>query len=84
MNLNQITVPSINLNAAIDFYEKLGLNLIVESLPRYARFECPAGDATFSLHRVDELPIGAGIRVYFEVDNMDEIVDGRVKKGIEL
>ena len=40
MNLNQVTVPSLDLTNAILFYVKLGLKLIVESLPDYARFEC--------------------------------------------
>ena len=48
MNLNQITIPSLDLEKAIPFYEKLGLNLIVKSLPDYARFECPDGNSTFS------------------------------------
>jgi hypothetical protein len=29
-------------------------------------FEWPNGDATFSIHKVDELPNGAGITIYFE------------------
>ena len=50
MNLNQITVPSLDLSKSIPFYEKLGLTLIVKSMPHYARFVCPDGNATFSLH----------------------------------
>ena len=45
MNLNQITVPSLDLTKSIPFYKKLGLKLIVESLPHYARFECPNGES---------------------------------------
>ena len=48
MNLNQITVPSLDLTKSIPFYKKLGLNLIVKALPNYARFECPDGNSTFS------------------------------------
>ncbi len=84
MNLNQITVPSIDLNKSIPFYEKLGLKLIVKSLPHYARFECPDGNATFSIHLVDELPKGDGISVYFELDNLDEYVNQLIEKGIEF
>jgi len=43
MNLNQITVPSLDLTKSIPFYEKIGLKLIVKALPHYARFECPDG-----------------------------------------
>lgn len=84
MNLNQITVPSIDLNKSIPFYEKLGLKLIVRALPHYARFECPDGNATFSIHLVEELPKGDGISVYFELDNLDEYVNQLVEKGIEF
>jgi len=66
MNLNQVTIPSLDLSKAVVFYEKLGLKLIVEALPDYARFECPDGDSTFSIHRTDSLPEGVGIAVYFE------------------
>ena len=84
MNLNQITVPSLNLNKSIPFYEKLGLRLIVEALPNYARFECPDGDATFSIHLVEKLPVGDGIHVYFEMEDVDTFVKDLRIKGIEF
>jgi catechol 2,3-dioxygenase-like lactoylglutathione lyase family enzyme len=82
MNLNQITVPSLDLTKSIPFYEKLGLQLIVKALPHYARFVCPDGNATFSLHQVEELPIGDGISVYFECDDLDDYVSSLIEKGI--
>ncbi len=82
MNLNQVTVPSIDVGRAILFYEKLGLHLIVKSLPHYARFECPNGDATFSIHQVDELPKGNGVYVYFECSDLDGHVKTLLEKGI--
>jgi len=84
MNLNQITVPSLDLTKSIPFYEKLGLKLIVKALPHYARFECPNGNATFSIHQTDKLPIGDGIYVYFECENLDEQVENIKSKGIEF
>jgi catechol 2,3-dioxygenase-like lactoylglutathione lyase family enzyme len=84
MNLNQITVPSLDLTKSIPFYEKLGLKLIVESLPHYARFECPDGNSTFSIHQTEYLPKGDGIYVYFECDNLDAYVSELMKKGIEF
>lgn len=84
MNLNQITIPSLDLTKSIPFYEKLGLKLIVESLPYYARFECPDGDATFSIHQTDKLPKGDGVFIYFECDNLDEYVNELTRKGIEF
>ena len=84
MNLNQVTVPSLDLTKSIPFYEKLGLKLIVKSLPHYARFECPAGSSTFSIHQVTDLPEGDGIYVYFECRKLDEQVEELIKKGIEF
>lgn len=84
MNLNQITVPSLDLTQSIPFYEKLGLQLIVKALPHYARFVCPSGNASFSLHQVEQLPNGEGVYVYFEIDNLDEYVASLVDKGMEF
>ena len=81
MNLNQITVPSLDLTKSIPFYQSLGLTLIVHSNNDYARFECTNG-ASFSLHRVDLLPKGEGIWVYFELGNLDEEVKQLMAKGI--
>ncbi|MTI30234.1 VOC family protein [Xanthovirga aplysinae] len=84
MDLNQITVPSLDVEKAIPFYEKLGLKLIVHTHPRYARFEFPVGDSTLSLHQVDELPTGQGIIIYFELEKLDEVVEELIKKGIKF
>jgi len=84
MNLNQVTLPSIDVQRAIDFYRALGFVLIVDSAPRYARFECPDGGATFSLHQVPELPKGHGVVVYFECDDLDERCEALVKRGIRF
>ncbi|NME68961.1 VOC family protein [Flammeovirga aprica] len=83
MNLNQITVPTLNVPKAIRFYKKLGLKLIVHSDDHYARFECENG-ATFSLHLVEQLPQGGGIYVYFECENLDEKVNELIAQGIQM
>lgn len=82
MNLNQITVPSLNVNKAIGFYQQLGLRLIVHSHDHYARFECPNGNATFSLHQVEELPSGHGVWVYFEVEQLEAEVERLLAAGV--
>ncbi|MFK7968745.1 MAG: VOC family protein [Bacteroidia bacterium] len=87
MNLNQVTVPVSDVERSIAFYKQLGLRLIVHSQGHYARFECPEGDATFSLHHVPELPVGNGVWVYFEFgggENLDQYVEALVKSGIEF
>lgn len=82
MNLNQVTVPSVDVEVSTVFYEKLGLKLIVDARPHYVRFECPVGSATFSVHRVEDLPSGEGIYVYFEVDELDDKVAEFIAAGI--
>ena len=82
MNLNQITIPSLNVEKATSFYKKLGLLLIVDAMPNYVRFQVPDGDATFSIHKVDNLSKGNGVNVYFEDENLDELVNNLQEKGI--
>ena len=84
MNLNQVTVPSKNLELSIPFYEAIGLKLIVKALPHYARFMCEDGGSTFSLHQSDDLPNGDGISVYFECTDLDDRVTRLRKEGIEF
>lgn len=84
MRLNQVTIPSLNVEKSVEFYEKLGLQLIVDALPRYVRFELQDGDATFSIHLVDEMPKGNGVVVYFEEENLDELVKDLQRKGINF
>ncbi|MEQ6119422.1 VOC family protein [Reichenbachiella sp. MALMAid0571] len=84
MNLNQVTIPSVNLEKSVEFYKKLGLQLIVDSIPRYARFVCPDGNATFSVHRVEKLPVGEGVTVYFECENLDVEYNRLLSEGVEF
>lgn len=84
MNLNQITIPVKNVEKSIEFYQKLGLKLIVHSNSHYARFECPKGNTTFSLHQVESLFVGEGIWIYFEVENVDITIQELETKGIAI
>lgn len=84
MNLNQVTIPSLNLEKAVAFYKKLGLQLIVDAMPRYVRFECPNGEATFSIHLIENLPKENRAIIYFENENLDDVVNQLVKQDIEF
>lgn len=84
MVLNQITVPSMDIEKSVSFYETLGMKAVVKAIPHYARFVCPDEKATFSLHKVESLPTGEGIYVYFECEDLDAQVDALVAKGIEF
>lgn len=82
MNLNQITIPSVDVPRAVAFYQQLGLRLIVDATPRYVRFECPAGEATFSIHHVTQLSLNTDLVIYFECEKLDEVVAELKAKGI--
>lgn len=82
MDLNQVTVSSTDVAASVEFYKKLGLRLIVDSVPRYARFECPDGNSTFSVERAESIAPGPSIVVYFECENLDEVVTSLKSDGI--
>lgn len=84
MNLNQVTVPSLDVEKSVGFYEQLGLVAIVKALPRYARFLCPTGDATFSVHLVEKVTFGEGVSIYFEIENLDEEVQRLQEQGVKF
>ena len=73
LQLNQVTLPCTDTARSIAFYTGMGFTLIVDS-PTYARFLCPAGSATFSVHQVDRSPDSASVVVYFETAALDEQV----------
>jgi hydroxymethylpyrimidine/phosphomethylpyrimidine kinase len=70
MDLNQVTLPCVELEQSVHFYRLLGFTLIVSSPPRYARFECKSG-TTFSLELAATGPAEPGVVVYFEVTDLD-------------
>ena len=80
MNLNQVTLPALDVAASVAFYRGMGFVQIVDSVD-YARFECPEGDATFSVHAVDGVPADSGVVVYFECETLDDRVRDLEKAG---
>lgn len=51
--------------------------------PHYARFECPEGDATFSLS-LNEDDHTNGAVIYFEHEDLDEWVEQLVELGVQF
>ena len=84
MNLNQATIFSSKPDELVEFYQKLGLKLIVNSLPRYARMECPDGDATLSVHFTDVVQTDSNIVLYFECEDLDARVEQLKQLGVEF
>ncbi len=81
IRLNQVTLSATNMATSVEFYQKLGLRLIVDSAPRYVRLEFPSpptgGEpATLSLHSApaDWTPQDHAPLIYFELDNIDAFI----------
>ena len=84
MNLNQVTIFSSKTVELVEFYQKLGLRLIVDSLPRYARLTCPDGDSTLSVHSTDVSHTDSNIVIYFECEDLDARVAQLKQIGVEF
>jgi catechol 2,3-dioxygenase-like lactoylglutathione lyase family enzyme len=83
MDLNQVTLPALDVGESAEFYKRMGFLQIVDS-PHYARFECPDGDATFSLHAVESVSGESGVTVYFEHEALDELCAELESRGFEF
>ncbi len=82
MRLNQVTVTVRNIDESVAFYRVLGLKCIVLS-PHYARFECPEGGSTFSIHIAEPgQNLASSTTVYFESDRLDDWCAELATKGI--
>lgn len=83
MNMNQVTLPALNIEDSVSFYCKLGLLQIVDS-KHYARFECPDGDTTLSIHLAGESEAGGGAAIYFEHEALDVLCERLKSEGLEF
>jgi catechol 2,3-dioxygenase-like lactoylglutathione lyase family enzyme len=81
VRLNQVTVGATDLARSERFYGSLGLRLIVRS-DDYLRFECPDGGSTFSVERVDAVPDGEQVTLYFETESLDAEVERLRRAGV--
>ncbi len=84
MNLNQVTLPSTDVERSASFYRTLGFTQIVSNLALYVRFECPEGGATFSLHQVASAVSNSGVVVYFECEDVDKTYQELTGRGAQF
>jgi predicted enzyme related to lactoylglutathione lyase len=84
MNLNQVTIYTDKPVATAEFFQKLGLKIIVDSLPRYARLECPDGDSTLSIQEADDVQVTNNVVLYFECDELDRMVEELKSNGLSF
>ncbi len=83
MRLNQVTVGTTDVPRAEEFYTRVGLKLIVRD-DHYLRFECPDGESTFSVERMETVHADDSITVYFECDDLDGECARLRAAGVEL
>jgi catechol 2,3-dioxygenase-like lactoylglutathione lyase family enzyme len=83
MELNQVTLPALDVAASVAFYRAMGFGLIVDA-PHYARFKATVGESTFSLHAVDSMTEPSKTVVYFECSSLDERVAELKAKGFQF
>jgi catechol 2,3-dioxygenase-like lactoylglutathione lyase family enzyme len=81
MQLNQVTVAVTDVQRAVRFYRTLGLVPIVLA-DHYARFVCPQGRSTFSVHRIEDVMPASTTVVYFECDDLDATVAKLAATGL--
>jgi catechol 2,3-dioxygenase-like lactoylglutathione lyase family enzyme len=84
MNLNQVTIYSNKPVETVEFFKKLGLIVIVDSLPRYARLECPDGESTLSVNIGEPVTATNSIVLYFECEDLDGEVSRLKSLGLEF
>jgi catechol 2,3-dioxygenase-like lactoylglutathione lyase family enzyme len=82
MNLNQVTFYTTKPTETAEFFQKLGLILIVDSLPRYARLECPDGDSTLSIQHDETAVVSNNVVLYFECGDLDAEVSRLKSLGL--
>lgn len=82
MDLNQITISVSDLNKSIEFYEMIGMRLIVNTHDKYARFECPDGNTTFSLSVTGDHIGSQAMKLYFETEDVDLKFDELCESGV--
>jgi catechol 2,3-dioxygenase-like lactoylglutathione lyase family enzyme len=84
MRLNHVTLIVRDLERSKAFYRGLGLIQIVNTPPRYARFQLPEGESTFSLEVTGAEPATSSVELFFECDALDEKVAALKAAGIRF
>ena len=73
------------LGGALHFYRDLLGFRLIDQLPGYARLQSPSGDTTLALHTPEPgqvLPESDGIRLYFEVKDLEKFCQKLAAAGV--
>ena len=98
MELNQVTLPAMDVPTSVAFYRKMGFEPVIVG-PLYARFKATVGNSTFSLHAIEAsgeagsapgstasgaMPAWSKVIVYFECAALDQQVDALKALGLQF
>ncbi|MBI4547096.1 MAG: VOC family protein [Ignavibacteriae bacterium] len=89
VHFNHAMIYTTRLQRALKFYQDtLGFEVVDIYPGAYARLKSPAGDTTIALHLVDpkqKMNVKTeGLRLYFEVENLDAFCKTLRKKGVKF
>jgi catechol 2,3-dioxygenase-like lactoylglutathione lyase family enzyme len=90
LEFNHAMIYAREVARSIDFYRgRLGFKLIEdfrhEGQPVYARLQAPAGEGTIAIHQAPPgapPPQNEGVRLYFEIETLDEFCQKLQRAGI--
>ncbi len=85
LSFNHAMIYARDVDRSLAFYSgRLGFELI-ERDDGYARLTAPGGGSTLAIHLAEadrELPRSEGIRLYFEIEEIDRLCDRLAEAGI--
>jgi catechol 2,3-dioxygenase-like lactoylglutathione lyase family enzyme len=89
LRLNQVTMIVRDFEGYKKFLKDLGMRIIVDAPPRYARFEIPGNSATISIEVTEDAAQMAGnqSQLFFELPSrkeLDQYCDDLEKKGFKF
>src|ERR1700685_292280 len=92
LNFNHAMIYSRDVGKALHFYRDLLGFKSLEEMEHggrvvYARLRAGQGEGTIALHMIEpgkELPEGDGIRLYFEVKELEKFCEGLAAAGVKF
>lgn len=89
IEFNHVMIYTANYSRAAAFYRNvLGFEPVEEYPDDYGRFRTPGGRTTFALHALEPGrkmdPRREGLRLYFEVRELDAFCERLATKGVEF
>ena len=88
IEFNHALIYVTDLNRALNFYRNLLGFQAIEAEEGYARLRSSKGTTTIGLHvltkEISKIPTEEGVRLYFEVANLDETCSQLQSRGVKF